>query len=156
MHKHIRFWLLLLASLWFAAGAWAQSYYVDITNRTGFVITHIYISPADSSSWEADVLGNKVLARDATQRVTLNGYAQSQERVAELLRNVSGASSWLERPNLTEVRVATLGQGKTTGRRVVEFQMDVAIKRPREQEAGAEGAKPGAGAQQLAKAAGTP
>lgn len=74
MHKHIRFWLLLLASLWLAAGAWAQSYYVDITNRTGFVITHIYISPADSSNWEADVLGNKVLARDATQRVTLNGY----------------------------------------------------------------------------------
>ena len=74
MQKHIRFWLLLLASLWLAASAWAQSYYVDITNRTGFVITHIYISPADSSSWEADVLGNKVLARDATQRVTLNGY----------------------------------------------------------------------------------
>lgn len=92
--------------------------------------------------------------RQNGQRVTLNGYAQSQERVAELLRNVSGASPWLERPNLTEVRVATVGQGKTTGRRVVEFQMDVAIKRPREQEADA---KPAAGAaQQVAKAAGAP
>lgn len=95
--------------------------------------------------------------RQTGQRVTLNGYAQSQERVAELLRNVSGASPWLERPNLTEVRVAAMGQGKTTGRKVVEFQMDVAIKRPREQEPGAEdGAKPGAGAQQVAKATGTP
>ncbi|KFI08030.1 PilN domain-containing protein [Massilia sp. BSC265] len=91
--------------------------------------------------------------RQDGQRVTLNGYAQSQERVAELLRNVSGASPWLERPNLTEVRVAALGQGKTTGRKVVEFQMNVAIKRPREQEDGADGAKPGA---KLAKAAGTP
>lgn len=77
--------------------------------------------------------------RQNGQLVTLNGYAQSQERVAELLRNVSGGSPWLERPNLTEVKVATLGQSKT-GRKVVEFQMDVAIKRPREQE---EPAKPG-------------
>lgn len=97
--------------------------------------------------------------RQDGQRVTLNGYAQSQERVAELLRNVSGSSPWLERPNLTEVRVATLGQGKTTGRRVVEFQMDVAIKRPREQEADAKtaaGAAKSGAAQQVAKAAGTP
>jgi type IV pilus assembly protein PilN len=92
--------------------------------------------------------------RQDGQRVTLNGYAQSQERVAELLRNVSGASPWLERPHLTEVKVASLAQGKTSGRKVVEFQMDVAIKRLREQEADA---KPGAGAAQLvAKAAGTP
>jgi type IV pilus assembly protein PilN len=66
------------------------------------------------------------------QKVTLAGYAQSQERVAELLRNVSGPSPWLERPNLTEVKVAPLAQSKT-GRKVVEFSMDVAIKRPREQ-----------------------
>ena len=77
--------------------------------------------------------------RQNGQLVTLNGYAQSQERVAELLRNVSGGSPWLERPNLTEVKVATLGQSRN-GRKVVEFQMDVAIKRPREQEPGAEAA----------------
>ncbi|BDT57202.1 fimbrial protein [Massilia varians] len=90
--------------------------------------------------------------RQDGQRVTLNGYAQSQERVAELLRNVSGSSPWLERPNLTEVRVSTVGQGKTAVRRVVEFQMDVAIKRPREQDAQGDGKADA----RLAKAAGTP
>jgi type IV pilus assembly protein PilN len=64
------------------------------------------------------------------QRVLLNGFAQSQERVAELLRNLSGSSPWLERPDLTEVRAATLAQGKT-GRKVVEFTLNVAIKRAR-------------------------
>lgn len=64
------------------------------------------------------------------QRVMLNGVAQSQERVAELLRNLSGASQWLERPDLTEVRAATLAQSKT-GRKVVEFTLNVAIKRAR-------------------------
>ena len=38
------------------------------------------------------------------QRVLMNGYAQSQERVAELLRNLSSNSPWLERPDLIEVR----------------------------------------------------
>ena len=92
--------------------------------------------------------------RQDGQKVMLNGYAQSQERVAELLRNVSGASPWLERPNLTEVKVATLGQSKT-GRKVVEFQMDVAIKRPREQdsEAGEGGPTDRSGAGKAAKMA---
>jgi len=67
------------------------------------------------------------------QRVLLNGVAQSQERVAELLRNLSGNSPWLERPDLTEVRAATLAQSKT-GRKVVEFTLNVAIKRARADE----------------------
>jgi type IV pilus assembly protein PilN len=67
------------------------------------------------------------------QRVILNGYAQSQERVAELLRNLSGNSPWLERPDLTEVKAATLVQNKVT-RKVVEFTLAVAIKRAREAE----------------------
>jgi type IV pilus assembly protein PilN len=68
------------------------------------------------------------------QRVTLNGYAQSQERVAELLRNLSGNSPWLERPELTEVKAATLTQNKDV-RKAVEFTLAVAIKRAREEEA---------------------
>ena len=67
------------------------------------------------------------------QRVTLSGVAQSQERVAELLRNLGGASPWLERPELTEVRAVALAQGKT-GRKVVEFTMAVGIKRPRDKD----------------------
>jgi len=67
------------------------------------------------------------------QRVVLNGYAQSQERVAELLRNLAGNSPWLERPELTEVKAATLTQNKVV-RKAVEFTLAVAIKRAREEE----------------------
>ncbi len=70
------------------------------------------------------------------QRVVMSGYAQSQERVAELLRNLSGNSPWLEKPDLTEVRATTLQQSKT-GRKVVEFTLAVAIKRPRDKDAAA-------------------
>ncbi len=67
------------------------------------------------------------------QKVAVIGYAQSQERVSELLRNLAGVSPWLERPDLIEVKSTGLGQGKTT-RKVVEFNLQVYIKRPREQE----------------------
>lgn len=74
------------------------------------------------------------------QRVTLSGYAQSQERVAELLRNLAGNSPWLERPELTEVKAATLQQSKT-GKKVVEFTLTVGIMRPRDKDGAKAGAK---------------
>ena len=82
------------------------------------------------------------------QRVTLSGQAQSQERVAELLRNLAGNSQWLERPDLTEVRAVPLAAGKS-GRKVVEFTLAVLIKRPRDLDAAAaaeadDGKKPAA------------
>jgi type IV pilus assembly protein PilN len=90
------------------------------------------------------------------QKVTVQGYAQSQERVSELLRNLAGVSPWLEKPDLIEVRSTGLGQGKTA-KKVVEFNLVVNIKRPRDKDKdkdgkplkqaaapGAAGAPPGA------------
>ncbi|MHA4869166.1 PilN domain-containing protein [Duganella sp. PWIR1] len=74
------------------------------------------------------------------QKVAVNGYAQSQERVSEFLRNLAGVSPWLERPDLVEVKSTGLGQGKTA-RKVVEFNLNVFIKRPRDKDKPEEGAK---------------
>jgi type IV pilus assembly protein PilN len=73
--------------------------------------------------------------------VTVNGYAQSQERVSELLRNMSSASPWLERPDLVEVKAGTIGQGKVA-RKVVEFSVIVGIKRPRDKDKPEDDGKP--------------
>ncbi|HEY0063307.1 MAG TPA: PilN domain-containing protein [Telluria sp.] len=70
------------------------------------------------------------------QRVSINGFAQSQERVAELLRNLSAASPWLDSPQLSEVKLVALANSKT-GKKVNEFTLNVAIKRPRDKEAAA-------------------
>lgn len=67
------------------------------------------------------------------QKVSVLGYAQSQERVSELLRNLAGVSPWLERPDLIEVKSTALGQGKTS-KKVVEFNLMVHIKRPRDKD----------------------
>ncbi|QRX84500.1 PilN domain-containing protein [Glaciimonas sp. PAMC28666] len=65
------------------------------------------------------------------QRVVLSGYAQSNERVSELLRNLSNNSVWLERPDLIEIRAANITIGKDP-KRVFDFTINVGIKRPRD------------------------
>ena len=77
--------------------------------------------------------------RQDGQRVTIGGYAQSQERVSELLRNLSSASPWLERPDLIEVKAGTIGQA-ASARKVVEFSLVVGIRRPRDKDD--DGARP--------------
>lgn len=67
------------------------------------------------------------------QRVVLNGYAQSNERVSEFLHNLSNSSSWLNLPELIEIRSTNLGQGKDA-KKVFEFTVNVGIKRPRDKE----------------------
>lgn len=62
--------MLLCAS----AAALAGDYYVEITNKTGYTIMYMYVSPAKSDSWEEDVLGDDVLPSGKTQRVNLTGY----------------------------------------------------------------------------------
>ena len=67
------------------------------------------------------------------QRVAMSGYAQSNERVSELLRNLNNNSPWLERPDLIEIRLTNLGQGRDA-KKVFDFTVNVGIKRPREKE----------------------
>ncbi|GIZ53426.1 PilN domain-containing protein [Noviherbaspirillum aridicola] len=72
------------------------------------------------------------------QRVALTGYAQSNERVSELLRNLGNNSPWLERPDLVEIRSASVGQAKDM-KKVYAFTVNVGIKRPRDKEAAMDG-----------------
>lgn len=67
------------------------------------------------------------------QRVVMNGYAQSNERVSEFLRNLSNNSPWLDLPELVEIRSTNLGQGKEA-KKIFEFTVNVGIKRPRDKE----------------------
>lgn len=53
--------------------------------------------------------------------VTLTGVAQSQERVSELLRNISTSENWLTRPELIEILSTTQQIGPKDQRRVYSF-----------------------------------
>jgi type IV pilus assembly protein PilN len=62
------------------------------------------------------------------QTVAIRGYAQTNERVSELLRNTFYHSPWLEKPELVEIKAATPGTGREP-RRLFEFQLRLTLKR---------------------------
>jgi type IV pilus assembly protein PilN len=74
--------------------------------------------------------------KQENQRVVLQGYAQSNERVSELLRNLGNNSPWLERPDLIEIRSTAIGAARDS-KKVFDFTVNVGIKRPRDKDAGA-------------------
>jgi type IV pilus assembly protein PilN len=61
--------------------------------------------------------------------VAVNGVAQTNERVSELLRNTAYNSEWLARPELVEIRVSTQGAGRDQ-RRMFDFSMRLNLKQP--------------------------
>ncbi len=79
------------------------------------------------------------------QNVLIRGVAQSQERVSELLRNLSNHSTWLVRPELVEIVAASMAVGSREQRRVANFTIRAALKRPSAAAAGTAAAAPAAG-----------
>jgi type IV pilus assembly protein PilN len=72
-------------------------------------------------------------------RVSLTGVAQSNERVSELLRNVSSNAGWVSAPELIEIKAVTIGN-----KRLFQFTTNVTIKRPTDAKTAAGAAPPAA------------
>lgn len=62
--------------------------------------------------------------------VTLQGTAQSNERVSELLRNLGTVSPWLTKPELVEITAGTVALSPRDQRRVANFTMRIGLRRP--------------------------
>ena len=63
------------------------------------------------------------------QNVALQGVAQSNERVSELLRNLGTQSAWLTHPELIEIVAGTVNLGPRDQRRVSNFKINVKLLR---------------------------
>jgi type IV pilus assembly protein PilN len=59
--------------------------------------------------------------------VQIRGVAQSQDRVAELLRNVSTKGVWLTKPELAEITATAVALSARDQRRVFNFGMKLAL-----------------------------
>jgi type IV pilus assembly protein PilN len=79
------------------------------------------------------------------RRVNVSGWAASNERVSEFLRNLQNNSRVLEKPELIEIKVA--GQGPAgINRRVFEFSLNFTMKPTPERSQMQQQAQAGAGA----------
>ncbi|MDM0024905.1 PilN domain-containing protein [Variovorax saccharolyticus] len=81
--------------------------------------------------------------KQENQTVTLQGMAQSNERVSELLRNLGNSSPWLVKPELIEITSANVNLSARDVRRVANFKMRIGLKRPTDAQKPAAGAPAG-------------
>lgn len=90
------------------------------------------------------------------QVVTINGVAQSNERVSELYRNLANNTPWFAKPELVEIVAGTVALTPRDQRRVSNFTMKVRLVRSSEAQktmaaAAAASATPASGAASTAK-----
>lgn len=67
--------------------------------------------------------------KQENQNVLLSGVAQSNERVSELLRNLSRNSEWVSKPELIEIVASNLALSPREQRRVYNFTVRVQLQR---------------------------
>jgi type IV pilus assembly protein PilN len=70
--------------------------------------------------------------RQENQSVTLQGVAQSNERVSELLRNLGNNTPWFSKPELIEIVAGTIALTPREQRRVANFTIRVTLVRASE------------------------
>ena len=75
--------------------------------------------------------------RQENQNVTLQGVAQSNERVSELLRNLGNNTPWFSKPELVEIVAGTVTLSPRDIKRVSNFTIRVQLMRASEAEKGA-------------------
>lgn len=68
------------------------------------------------------------------QLVTLNGTAQSNERVSELLRNLANNTPWFSKPELVEIVAGNVALSPREQKRVANFVIRVRLVRTAEAE----------------------
>jgi type IV pilus assembly protein PilN len=73
-------------------------------------------------------------------KVTITGYAQSNARVAALMRNIE-SSPYITAPNLAEIKAVTVNNVRAN-----EFSLDLIVKRTQENDGKAAAGKPSSGA----------
>lgn len=64
--------------------------------------------------------------------ISLNGIAQTQERISEFLRNTANNSEWLSSPELVESKATTVTGANREQKRLFDFSMRLTLKRPPE------------------------
>ncbi len=66
------------------------------------------------------------------QFLLISGIAQTQERISEFLRNTAYNSEWLVKPELIESKSTVLVGANREQKRLFDFSVRVAVKRPQD------------------------
>jgi type IV pilus assembly protein PilN len=83
--------------------------------------------------------------KQADQVVTMQGMAQSNERVSEMLRNLASNTPWFSKPELVEIVAANVALTPKDQRRVASFNLRFRLVRSAEAQKAMDAASAAAG-----------
>ncbi len=70
--------------------------------------------------------------KQADQQISIQGMAQSNERVSQMLRNLADNTPWFSKPELTEIVATTIALTPKDQRRVASFNLRFRLMRTSE------------------------
>jgi hypothetical protein len=94
---------MLLSSAAFAQGK--QDF--TVVNKTGVIISELYVSPHSADDWEEDILGQDVLANDDSVDITFSPKERAKLWDLKIVDSKGNSLEW-ENLNLLEISKVTL------------------------------------------------
>ncbi|MFA7428532.1 MAG: hypothetical protein WCZ23_00070 [Rhodospirillaceae bacterium] len=106
--------LLVGASMLWATSAVAGNQDFSLTNKTGYQIDRIYVSPSNSTSWDEDVMGRDALANGEAVDISFDNSENTCKWDLKAVYNDGEEAVW-EGFNLCEISKITLHYNANTG-----------------------------------------
>ena len=107
----------LLSSAAFAQGK--QDF--TVVNKTGVIISELYVSPHSADDWEEDILGQDVLANNDSVDITFSPKEKAKLWDLKVVDSKGNSIEW-ENLNLLEISKITLHYDKATGKATAETE----------------------------------
>lgn len=85
-----------------------------LTNRTGYTIREIYLSPSHKASWGNDRMGDKVLDHDRSRLFKFSSKASCEQDLKVVFDDDESEVVW-EEFNLCEINKITLKYNRKSG-----------------------------------------
>jgi hypothetical protein len=111
-----------LALLFVSVGASAQNSDFDLVNRTGYPIRELYVSPAKSKSWGADILGKHVIQNGELWHITAPRSGQVCRYDIQIVFDDDGSEVAWEGFNLCEISKITLSYNRKSGETTATYE----------------------------------
>lgn len=104
----------MAVSTTFVTPALASSEIFTVVNKTGYDINEIYISPTRNDTWEEDLLGLDILAKDDRTRIDFSKSEDSCLWDMKVIYTDGDESVW-DGLNLCEISTVVLHYNNKTG-----------------------------------------
>jgi hypothetical protein len=113
--RFLRVLSLLVVALSFAGAAHAEAKQdFDLSNKTGYEIKEVYVSPSKSDDWEDDVLGTGTLPDGNKVHIKFHRSTTSCEWDVKVVYTDDSSSAVWQNINLCEVEKITIHYTRST------------------------------------------